>query len=163
MRRALVTLISLLLASLGVFAISYWAARHAGRSWCEWPGDELEWVRREYALKPEEMEKVRALQAAYAPRCRTLCARIAAKNQELAALLEQGAGQPMTVQQKLNDVALLRASCQGDMLRHFQAVSQAMPPEAGRRYLAEMTRLTLGSPMPTGLAPEAAHHAPTGH
>jgi hypothetical protein len=29
------------------------------------------------------------------------------------------------------------------MLRHFIAVSQAMPPEQGRRYLAEMKRLTL--------------------
>ena len=31
------------------------------------------------------------------------------------------------------------------MLQHFIAVSQAMPPEEGRRYLAEMKKLTLGS------------------
>jgi hypothetical protein len=30
------------------------------------------------------------------------------------------------------------------MLGHFYEVSQAMPPEQGRRYLAEMQRLTLG-------------------
>ncbi len=30
------------------------------------------------------------------------------------------------------------------MLAHFYEVSQAMPPEQGRRYLAEMQRLTLG-------------------
>ena len=34
--------------------------------------------------------------------------------------------------------------CQTQMLRHFYEVSQAMPPEQGRRYLAEMQRLTLG-------------------
>ena len=30
----------------------------------------------------------------------------------------------------------LRAECQGMMLRHFFQVSQTMPPEQGRRYLA---------------------------
>jgi hypothetical protein len=30
------------------------------------------------------------------------------------------------------------------MLQHFREVSQVMPPEQGRRYLAEMQRLTLG-------------------
>jgi len=30
------------------------------------------------------------------------------------------------------------------MLQHFTEVSQTMPPEQGRRYLAEMQRLTLG-------------------
>ena len=29
------------------------------------------------------------------------------------------------------------------MLRHFHRVSETMPPEQGRRYLAEMRRLTL--------------------
>jgi len=48
------------------------------------------------------------------------------------------------VEQKLGEVAALRARCQAGMLRHFQEVSQAMPPEQGRRYLAEMQRLTLG-------------------
>jgi hypothetical protein len=31
------------------------------------------------------------------------------------------------------------------MLQHFATVSQAMPPEQGRRYLAEMQNLTLGT------------------
>lgn len=39
--------------------------------------------------------------------------------------------------------AALRAQCQAEMLQHFHEVSQVMPPEQGRRYLAEMQRLTL--------------------
>jgi hypothetical protein len=31
------------------------------------------------------------------------------------------------------------------MLQHFIAVSQAMPAEQGKRYLAEMQQLTLGT------------------
>src|ERR1039458_7466301 len=46
--------------------------------------------------------------------------------------------------QKLAEVAALRAKCQANMLEHFYEVSQAMPPEQGRRYLAEMQCLTLG-------------------
>jgi hypothetical protein len=38
----------------------------------------------------------------------------------------------------------LRARCQLEMLRHFVEVSQAMPPDQGKRYLAEMQRITLG-------------------
>jgi len=48
------------------------------------------------------------------------------------------------VQQKLTELGELRAQCQAQMLQHFIAVSRAMPPEEGRRYLAEMERLTLG-------------------
>jgi hypothetical protein len=47
-------------------------------------------------------------------------------------------------QQKLAELAVLRAQCQAQMLQHFTEVSQTMPPEQGRRYLAEMQRLTLG-------------------
>ena len=46
--------------------------------------------------------------------------------------------------QKLAEVAELRAQCQAQMLQHFIDVSRTMPPEQGRRYLAEMQRLTLG-------------------
>jgi len=45
----------------------------------------------------------------------------------------------------LSEIAALRARCQAQMLQHFITVSQAMPPEQGRRYLAEMKRLTLGT------------------
>jgi hypothetical protein len=47
-------------------------------------------------------------------------------------------------QEKLAEVAALRAQCQANMLAHFYEVSRAMPAEQGRRYLAEMQRLTLG-------------------
>jgi hypothetical protein len=45
------------------------------------------------------------------------------------------------------------------MLQHFIAVSQVMPPEAGRRYLAEMKRLTLGAnePMEQSMSDDTGH------
>ena len=65
---------------------------------------------------------------------------------------------------KLSAIAALRAQCQAQMLRHFVAVSEAMPPEQGRRYLAEIKRLTLGSheqveqSMNTGTPGHEHHH-----
>ena len=49
------------------------------------------------------------------------------------------------IDQKLADIAGLRAQCQAAMLRHFVDVSRVMPPEQGRRYLVRMEQLTLGA------------------
>jgi len=45
---------------------------------------------------------------------------------------------------KLIELGTLRARCQAQMLRHFEEVSSAMPPDQAKRYLAQMKRLTLG-------------------
>jgi hypothetical protein len=49
------------------------------------------------------------------------------------------------------------------MLQHFREVSQVMPAEQGRRYLAEMQRLTLGfhEQIEHSMAPGASN--PHGH
>lgn len=125
------------------------------------PQDDLDWLRREFRLGAEEMARMRDLHAGYLSRCQAWCAQIAAKKTELAAeLAAQGALTPRA-EALLRDVAALRAQCQADMLRHFVEVSRAMPPEQGRRYLAEMQRLTLGFHEQTERAMTPAGH--TGH
>ena len=57
----------------------------------------------------------------------------------------QGTNLTAEAQVKLTEIAELRAQCQAQMLQHFATVSQAMPPEQGKRYLAEMKRITLGT------------------
>jgi hypothetical protein len=69
---------------------------------------------------------------------------MAVKKHELAAALTGATNVPAAAGQKLSELAALRVQCQTQMLRHFVEVSQAMPPTQGRRYLAEMQRLTLG-------------------
>jgi hypothetical protein len=73
-----------------------------------------------------------------------MCMRIAAKKGELEASLGNSTNLTAAAQTKMAELAALRAQCQAQMLQHFINVSQAMPPEQGRRYLAEMKRLTLG-------------------
>jgi small-conductance mechanosensitive channel len=90
------------------------------------------------------MARIRELHEGYLPKCGEMCAKIAAKKNELDSILGNGTNLTAEAQDKLNEIAALRAQCQSNMLQHFVAVSQAMPPEQGQRYLAEMKRLTLG-------------------
>jgi len=46
------------------------------------------------------------------------------------------------ITKKLTEIGNIRQECQARMLKHFYAVSRAMPEEQGRRYLAEMQKLT---------------------
>lgn len=145
MNRSLVILIGALALGAAVFAGSYFAARHATMACCIQADDDLSWLRTEFHLSDAEMARVRDLHEGYRPRCAEMCAKIAAKKSELEAALAQGTNVTPEIQVKLNELAALRALCQAQMLEHFVTVSQAMPPEQGKRYLAEMKELTLNS------------------
>jgi hypothetical protein len=107
--------------------------------------DELEWLRHEFGLDASTLAKVRELHEGYLPQCRHYCEQIAAARQDLEVLLAPDATMSAAAEEKLAEIGSLRARCQTAMLRHFDEVSQAMPPAQGRRYLAEMRRLTLGA------------------
>jgi hypothetical protein len=144
MRRPLLILAAMLLAGAAVFfggqrLVAHWCTKHMAR-----PTDDLVWLRLEFQLKDAELARVRQLHDGYLPKCREFCERIDARKRELQALLVSPTNAPATVEQKLIEVGTVRAQCQAAMLQHFREVSQVMPPEQGRRYLAEMQRLTLG-------------------
>ena len=140
MNRSLVILIGALALGAAIFAGSFFCARHTTMSCCEQPADDLNWLRLEFHLSDAKMARIRELHEGYLPQCGELCQKIAAAKRELAALANNSA----EALAKQNEIAALRAQCQSNMLAHFVAVSQAMPPEVGQRYLAEMKRLTLG-------------------
>jgi small-conductance mechanosensitive channel len=144
MSRSLFILIGALALGAAIFAGSYFTARHATLICCAKPPDDLSWLRTEFHLSDAEMARIRELHEGYQPKCAELCAKIAAKKSELDSVLGGTTNITVEAQVKLNELAALRAQCQAQMLQHFVAVSQAMPPDQGRRYLAEMQRLTLG-------------------
>ena len=143
MNRSLVILIGALALGTAIFAGSFLAARHATVACCAKPADDLNWLRTEFHLGDAEMARIRELHEGYLPKCGEICARIAAKKSELDALLAGKTNVTAAAQAKLNEIAALRAQCQSNMLQHFIAVSQAMPPEEGQRYLAKMKKLAL--------------------
>jgi len=144
MNRSLVILLGLLLLGAGVFAGSYVATRHVCAMKPASPADDLSWLRDEFHLGDADMARVRELHNGYLPKCAEMCAQIAAKKREVADALAAGTNVTASAQAKLKELGDLRARCQAQMLEHFVAVSRAMPPEQGKRYLAEMQRVTLG-------------------
>jgi hypothetical protein len=143
--RSLIILLGALALGAAVFAGSYFAGQRAGALYCANPADDLAWLRLEFHLNDDQMARIRQLHEGYKPQCAKMCALIAAKKAELQATLSNGTNITAEAQTELTELGELRARCQAQMLRHFIAVSQAMPPEEGRRYFAEMEKITLGS------------------
>ena len=144
MRRSLIIVLAVLLSSAAIVGFTSAIAKRICAHNLVRLGDDLAWLRHEFHPSDAELRRIRQLHEGYLPKCREMCDRIAAKKKELQAALDAGKGVTPAAEQKLAEVGALRSQCQAQMLRHFYEVSQAMPPEQGRRYLAEMQRLTLG-------------------
>ena len=144
MNRSLVIILGALALGAAIFAGSYFASQRACEMTMTRPADDLAWLREEFHLTDADMTHVRQLHEGYLPQCAGMCAKIAAKKTELQTALANGTNVTAAAQKKLIELGELRAQCQTQMLQHFINVSQAMPPEQGRRYLAEMQKLTLG-------------------
>jgi hypothetical protein len=142
MNRSLVIVLGALALGAAVFAGSFVAGQRACR--LATSTDDLSWLRTEFHLGDAELARIRELHEGYRPQCAAMCQKIAAKKLELAAALAGATNVNPVAKQRLAELAMLRAQCQAQMLQHFIEVSQTMPPAEGRRYLAEMQRLTLG-------------------
>jgi hypothetical protein len=96
---------------------------------------ELLWLKQEFNLNETEFQRVAALHASYLPECREICGKIAKQNSEIRAILTGTNRVTPEIEQKLAEIAQLRAQCHKNMLEHAYAISRAMPPAQGRRYL----------------------------
>jgi hypothetical protein len=145
MRRSWLILLVFAMAGVAVFFAGRGVGQHVCARSLARPTDDLDWLRLEFQLNDAELERVRQLHEGYLPKCHEYCAQIAARKRELQALLAADAADLAAIEQKLVEIGAWRAKCQAAMLQHFRHVSQAMPPEQGRRYLAQMQHLTLGA------------------
>ena len=146
MNRSLVILLGALVLCAALLGGSYAVSRRVCQNCMAKSVSDLDWLQQEFHLSDAEMARIQKLHEGYLPKCAEMCAQIAAKKSEVETALN---GSTNTAQQKLAELAALRAQCQAQMLQHFTEVSQTMPAEQGRRYLAEMQRLTLGLHEPT--------------
>lgn len=143
MNRSLITVLGALALGAAVFAACYAGSKRVTAMACA--ADDLSWLRSEFHLNAAEMARIQKLHEGYLPECAKMCAMIAAKKTEVQAALANGTNVTAEAQTKLTELADLRAQCQAEMLRHFITVSQAMPPEEGRRYLDKMEQITIGA------------------
>lgn len=144
MKRPLLIVVLALAAGVVLLAASYQLAARLCVKQMAANADDLDWLRQEFRLSEAELARVRALHDGYLPQCAEMCKAIATKKRELEEALTGTTNITAAAETKLAELGALRARCQTQMLRHFAEVSQTMPPEQGRRYLAEMQRFTLG-------------------
>jgi hypothetical protein len=159
MNRSLVIVLGALALGAAVFAGSFFAGQRACVASMTRSADDLSWLREEFHLGDAEMARIRQLHEGYLPQCAKMCMLLAAKKSEVQAALGNGTNITAEARQKLIELGGLRAQCQAQMLEHFVAVSHAMPPAEGRRYLAEMEKLTLGAheEIEQSMTPAAGH------
>ena len=117
MRRSVLILLAIGLASAAIVGLSSAVARYLCARHLIPPGDDLAWLRREFRLSESELARIRQLHEGYLPRCQELCERIAASKRELQVALAVGNGATPAVEQRLQEVGSLRAQCQAQMQR----------------------------------------------
>ena len=136
MKKGVLILVLGLLAAAAAYGCIYFVCMSPVRSLQQSDKPELAWLKEEFKLSDAEFKRVSELHAAYLPQCRDMCREIDAQNVKLQTLLSGATNMTPEITAALTETARLRSECQSMMLRHFFQVSQTMPPEEGRRYLA---------------------------
>jgi hypothetical protein len=133
--------LGLLLATAG-FSGFYYLGTTSCRVMMSQSQPELAWLKKEFKLNDAEFARISQLHTAYLPQCALRCRRIEAQNQKLEQLLAQATTVTPEIHALLSERAQTRADCEAEMMKHFIAVSQTMPPDQGRRYLDWVQRQT---------------------
>lgn len=159
MKKGGLILLAGLVLGAAAFAGFYYAGTARCRSMLQGPQPELAWLKREFGLSDAEFTRITALHEAYLPQCAARCQVIEEQNAKLRELLARSPSMTPEIERLLTERATTRAQCEAEMLKHFQEVSRAMPPEQGRRYLAWVQEQTVLHPQ----AMEMRHQTNSGH
>lgn len=155
MKQACAILLLGLVVCGAAFAGFYFMGMSSSREMMRQPLPELAWLKKEFKLNDEEYARIAALHRAYLPQCAERCRLIDEKSAQLRQLLDQSGAVTPEIESLIARRAKMRADCEAEMLKHFMAVSQTMPPEQGRRYLAWVEEQTILR----GEAMEQSHHS----
>lgn len=98
-------------------------------------GDDLRWIRTEFALDDAQFAAVKKLHEDYAVVCAGHCADIAAANSRLAKLTSANAP-AADLEAARREVAALEEVCNTATRAHIHRVAAVMPADQGARYIA---------------------------
>jgi hypothetical protein len=149
MKRLVVILALAVLLGLGAYVISYGIARH---TFCQMPdvSDSSSWLRQEFHLSDVQYAQVQKLEANYHPHCVEMCTQIMQSRSVLKNLILANGSMTPEIEVALQKDGVVQEQWRADMLRHFYEVSQAMPPEEGKRYLQIMQAQVIQPDMTSG-------------
>jgi hypothetical protein len=145
MNRSFVIVLGALALAALLFMASFSISQRLCRVCTAEPPGSLRWLQSEYHLSNDQMARIQKLHNNYVSQCDTMCRMIAARQQAVEEAVNNTTNFGPVARQKLDELAACRAHCQSQMLQYFVNVSRVMPPDEGRRYLADMERETIGS------------------
>ncbi len=115
-------------------------------------GRELLWLKKEFHLPPQTLEKISVLHAHYTAECEMMCAAIHRNDAEVRRLIATNREINDEIESALRRSNETVGECQRRMLAYFYAVAREMPEIEARRYLAMMTPMVEHPYMPASAA-----------
>lgn len=135
MKKGLLTLLAVIVVGGG----GWLAARHLLQ------GSPSAWLRREYALSPQQACRVEQLQRDYGGRCGPFCSEMCEANARLETLALGSSTVTAALRDALVETDRIRTAARTAMLEHFYAVAAELPPERRHQYLLKVLPLVIDS------------------
>ena len=104
-----------------------------------------EWLCHEYALTPEQAERMKLLQKEYGSRCGPFCDLMCEANARLEQLTLGSGSVTPEIRTAVAETDRIRTETRIAMLDHFYAVAAELPPEKRRAYLLKVLPLVIES------------------
>jgi hypothetical protein len=158
MKRGAVILLLGLAVAVAAYACTLFFCTAPARGLQRSAQPELEWLKDEYKLSDAEFERIGELHTAYLPKCSEMCTRISEQQAKVEKLLANATNATPEIEAALAEQGRLQADCRTQMLRHFFEVSQTMPPEQGRRYMAWIKEKVFASAQDMSAQHDQRHH-----
>jgi hypothetical protein len=136
--KALLVVIVAFVFGLGGYWTYYHCATTPTRSMLSEPDGQMEWLRSEFHLTDEQFSRIQQMHREYAPKCDLMCQKIAQANARLDQIISANKSVTPEVEAALKAAATVQEECHQAMFGHVYAVSAAMSPEDGARYLEMM-------------------------
>lgn len=155
MVKGAIALVAAAVAGLIAYCVYFVCATQPMHAMLAHPEGEMEWLRREFELDDAQFVKIKALHDAYKPDCALMCRRIAEANSKVDSLIDESQSVTPEIASALSDVSVVQQECRQKMLAHIYAVSAAMKPENGRRYLTLMKPRLIEVGLPAATAVSA--------
>lgn len=132
-------LLQFALLTAAAAGIALWIARESVRP-RELPPQEagLMWLRDEYQLDDATFERIHALHRDYFRRCENMCRQIDAADRPLLWRGRRSGPPPADLPAQIASERALCSDCETAATKHLEQVAALMPPEQGRRFLADI-------------------------
>ncbi len=153
MKKPVLILLAIVATAAAVYFLCYHAATGDTRRMLN-AGDNMAWLRAEFALSDEQARAITALEAEYEPRCAAMCTRIAESNQRLEKHLATSKTMTPELEAALREASQVQADCRAATMAQAFAISAHMAPEQAVRYRA----MIAGRVMPRALGHDTPVH-----